>query len=178
MTQRNYSNNTSISNTINNGNTSSSRSNRVKDDVVAKNIDKWNKKSEELAGQTHENRYMPTQPQSVPQSIPEPKQIQPQPVPQSIPESFDGDDDGEDISDVITKLKAKYEVVTGNICLLCKRNFGTTDRLSAHFQMSKLHAENLAKAAEQQLQEQTSLPAKRTPTRQNNDEPPQKRTRY
>ena len=76
-----------------------------------------------------------------------------QPIPQEIE-----DEDGEDISEILSRLKVKYEVATGNICLLCKRSLGTTEKLVAHFQVSKLHAENLVKAAEEYLVSSVSLP--------------------
>lgn len=143
----------------------------VKDARVAKDINKWNQKSQELAGNSNQPLPYREQPATI---IQQPVTQISQPV---NPISTGNDEDGEDISDVIARLKAKYEVPTGNICLLCKRSLASTEKLVAHFQVSKLHAENLVKAAEQNLLAPITLPEKRT-QQVNYNTPPAKQPRY
>ena len=114
----------------------------IKNSKIANNINKWNAKSQELSQPVQSRQTQPPQP------------VQPivtrgyqPPIQQPLlfdDADIDGeevvDEDGEDISEILGKLKAKYEVPSGVICLLCKRSLGTTEKLVAHFERSALHS--------------------------------------
>lgn len=63
------------------------------------------------------------------------------------PAASEGDSQGQ--------AQAAVAAVQGHVCLLCRRQFNSTEQLSRHEKESKLHAENVAKQ-QQQLQQEAA----------------------
>jgi len=129
---------------------------KVKDIRVQKDINKWNAKTQELrtlnSQRGHGNKKI-----SVQQQPPKEEKIEifnktVQPTSQedttSLPPLLSEEE-------LLEQLKQKYEPGTGAICMLCRRNLSTNEKLLLHYQLSKLHSDNLAaQLQERRIQQQ------------------------
>merc|ERR1711879_550772 len=128
---------------------------------VLKNITKWNAKAQELNININPNRSEPkTEKTEKIEKTEKTEKIEilNKPVPalgekQAEPEVPSYKDE------ITASLKAKYEAGKGSICMLCKRQLGTNEKLLVHYQLSELHAKNFSAELERQAQKNPKIRA-------------------